>query len=64
MVDFVIVSISALVLVWIAAVAYMIYKDHGVVEQIDGKQYVDLFRPSEEGNKLDLKNRVKNRFEK
>jgi hypothetical protein len=64
--DFVIVPVLALVLVWIAAVAYMIYKDHGIVEQIDGKPYYDqlTLRPSEGRNKLDLRNRFKKRFEK
>lgn len=30
------VPLVALVLVWIAAVAYMIYKDHGIVDLIGG----------------------------
>jgi hypothetical protein len=34
-------SLFAGFLLWIAAVAYMIYKDHGVIEHIDGIFYKD-----------------------
>lgn len=62
----IIVPILGVSLVWIAAVAYMIYKDHGIVEKIDGKPYHDMLKPfpTEDSEKLDLRNRLRKRLEK
>jgi hypothetical protein len=58
----VLVPALALAIAWIALVAYWIYKDHGVIERIDGKPYVDMLaHPTEENN---LKSFIKNHTEK
>lgn len=54
----------AVALLWMAAVAYMIYKDHGIIEYIDGLPYYDLIPliPSEKGYQLNLRERFNKRF--
>jgi hypothetical protein len=62
--EFIKVSLFAVVLLWIAAVAYMIYKDHGIIDYIDGIPYQDLIplTPSEKGYQLNLRKRFNKRF--
>jgi hypothetical protein len=62
--EFIKVSLFAVLLLWIATVAYMIYKDHGIIEYIDGEPYQDLISiiPSKNGDKLNLGKRFKKRF--
>jgi hypothetical protein len=56
------VLVMGISLAWIAVVAYWIYKDHGTIEKIDGKPYVDMLKhPTEENN---LKSFIKNHTEK
>jgi hypothetical protein len=38
----ILVPLFTLPLLWIGAVAYVIYKDHGIVEYIDGVPYNDM----------------------
>ena len=64
MVELIIVSLFAVILLWIAAVAYMIYKDHGIIEYIDGMPYHNLFPAfqPEKMEKLNLRKRFNKRF--
>lgn len=62
--EFIIISILALSLSWIAIVAYFIYKDHGVVEFIDGEPYRKIlsFTPQKSEEKLNLGERLRKRL--
>ncbi len=51
MVD-IIVPILVVSLVWMAAVVYWIYKDHGLVEKSDREPYVEMFKPPTEDHNL------------
>lgn len=64
MVEFIIFPIMAMVLLWIAIVSYMIYKDHGIVEYIDHVPYkkVISINPSVNGEPLNLRERLRKRF--
>jgi hypothetical protein len=55
----ILVAIFAVLLVWIAIIAYLIFKDRGVIEHVDMLRYLDsirAFRPENE-EKPDLEKR-------
>jgi hypothetical protein len=49
--ELIIVAVIVGLLLWIAAVAYLIYKDHGVIEHIDGLFYKDYIPVIDSKNK-------------
>lgn len=65
-VELLLVSLLAIVLLWISIVAYMIYKDHGIVEYIDGVPYKDLISINlpKNGEQLNLRKRWRARFKR
>jgi hypothetical protein len=55
--ELILVAIAAVLLVWIAIIAYFIYKDRGDIEHVDMLEVFDsikIFRPDNEENS-DLK---------
>jgi len=62
--ELILLALVAVLLVWIAIIAYLIFKDHGIIEHVDMLQYRDSihsFRPDNE-EKTDLKKRFDKRF--
>jgi hypothetical protein len=51
--ELILVAIAAVLLVWIAIIAYFIYKDRGDIEHVDMLEVFDsikIFRPDNEEN--------------
>jgi hypothetical protein len=52
-VELILVVIIAVLLVWIAIIAYLIFKDHGTIEHVEMLRMYDsfqIFRPENEEN--------------
>jgi hypothetical protein len=53
--ELILVAIAAVLLVWIAIIVYLIYKDHGTIEHVEMLQIFDSNRVFPDDENPDLK---------